>query len=81
MATTNNLPPKTHFKGRRRSCMEVATHHLLEKIYAAWKENRIESLLIMDVSAAYPNISQQRLLQNLGKRIIDIKLVGWSIHI
>ncbi len=29
----------------------------------------------MDVSAAYPNTSQQRLLHNLRKRKIDVKVV------
>ncbi len=32
---------------------------------------------MMDVSAAYPNTSHQRLLQNLRKKRIDIKGVGW----
>ncbi len=32
---------------------------------------------MMDVSAAYPNTSHQRLLHNLRKRKIDIKGVEW----
>ena len=35
MATTHHLLPKTHFGGRRGSCVETVIHHLLEKIYAA----------------------------------------------
>ncbi len=80
MATTHELLPKTHFGGWCRLCLETAIHHLLEKIYAAWNENKIASLLMIDVSAAYPNKSHQRLLHNLQKRKIDIKmLTGLSL--
>ena len=77
MATTHELLPTTHFGGRRGSCVETAIHHLLKKIYAAWNENKIASFLMMDVSAAYPNTSHQRLLHNLRKRKMDIKMVDW----
>ena len=77
MAIMHNLLPKTHFGGRRGSCIETAIHNLLEKIYAAWNKNEMASLLMMDVSAAYPNTSHQRLLQYLRKRKIDRKVVQW----
>lgn len=77
MATTHHLLPKTHFGGRRGSCVETAIHHLLEKIHAAWNKDKIASLLMMDVSAAYPNTSHQRLFHNLRKRKIDRKVVNW----
>ena len=75
MATRHNLLPKTHFGGRRGSCIETAIHNFLEKIYTAWNKNEIASLLMIDVSAAYPNTSHQRLLHNLRKRKIDHKVV------
>lgn len=78
MATTYNLLPKTHFGGRRGSCVETAIHHLLEKVYTAWNEGKIASLLMMDVSAAYPNTSHQCLLHNLRKRRFDKKaIINW----
>lgn len=39
------------------------------------KRLSIESLLMMDVSAAYPNTSHERLLHKLHKRKIDPKVV------
>ena len=48
----------------------------IRKIYAAWNENKIASLLMMEVSAVYPNTFHQRLLYNLRKRI-DLKVVDW----
>ncbi len=68
MATTHNLLPKMHFGGRRGLCVKTAIHYLLEKTYAAWNENQIASLLMMDISATYPNTSHKRLLPNLPKR-------------
>ncbi len=77
MATTHGLLPTTYFGGRRRSCVETAIHHLLKKLYAAWNENKIASFLMMDVSAANRNTSHQRLIHNLWKEKIDIKVVDW----
>lgn len=76
MATTHYLLPKTHFRGRRKSYVETAIYHLLEKIYTAWNKDKIAFLLMMDVSMAYPNTSHQRLLHNLRKRKIDLKVVN-----
>ncbi len=75
MATIYELLLTTFFGDRRGSCVETAIHHLLEKIYAAGNDNKIASLLMMDVFAEYPNTSHQRLLHNLRKRKIDIKMV------
>ncbi len=77
MAKTNELLLPTNVGSRRGSCVETAINHPLEKIYAFWNENKIASLLMMDVSAAYPNTSQLRLIHNLRKRTISIKIVDW----
>lgn len=79
MATTHHLLLETHFGGWRGSFIETAIHHLFEKIYAAWNKDKIASLLIVDVSAAYPNTSHQRLLHNLRKWKIDGKVVNWVV--
>ena len=77
IATTCNLLPKTHFGGRRGSCVETAIHNLLEKVYAAWNKGEIASFLMVDVSTAYPNTSHKRLLYNSRKRRIDHKVFQW----
>lgn len=75
MATTYNLLLKTHFGGWRKSCVETAIHHLLEKVYTVWNEGKITFFLMMDVFAAYPNTSYKHLLYNLQKRRIDKKAI------
>ena len=77
MAITHHLLPKTLFGGQCGSCVETAIYHLLKKICAAWNEDKIASFFMMDIFAAYPNISHQRLLHNLRKKKIDIKVVNW----
>ncbi len=77
MAIGHKLLPTTHFGGWHKLCMETTIHHLLEKIYAAWNNNKIAFFLIIKVSTPYPNTSNQRLLHNLQKRKIDIKMVNW----
>ncbi len=50
MTTTYRLLPLTNFGIQRGSCMETAIYHLLEKIYNAWNEKKIASLLMIDAS-------------------------------
>ena len=50
-----------------------------EKIYEAWNspEPQVASLLLLDVSGAFDNVSHVRLLHNLRKRRIDERTVRW----
>ncbi len=57
MATIHNFSTKTQFGSQRGSFVKEEIHHLLEKIYATWNENKIASLLMMDVPATYLNTS------------------------
>ena len=77
MATIYNLLLGTHFGGWQGSCIKMAIHNLLEKIYTAWNKNKIASLLKIDISVAYPNTSHKHLLHNLCKRKTDHKVVEW----
>jgi hypothetical protein len=53
-------------------------HLLLQRIHQAWAEGKVASLLLLDVSGAYDNVSCERLLHNLRKRRINEKIVGWT---
>jgi hypothetical protein len=64
------LLPQNHIVGGRRgrSC-EHALYLLLEKIHAAWRAGYpIATLLTLDLTGAYDNVSHQRLLHNMRKR-------------
>jgi hypothetical protein len=79
LAETFKLLPETHMGGRKLRSTENAIHHILDKIYEAWNTGRgkVASLLLLDVSGAFDNVSHKRLLHNLRKRRVDEKIVRW----
>ena len=79
MAEAYNLLPKGHMGGRRCTSTDHAVHSLVERIVAAWNKKKVVSALFLDVSGAFDNVSHTRLLHNLRKRRIDLRIVKW-IH-
>ncbi|RKL20549.1 hypothetical protein BFJ72_g15022 [Fusarium proliferatum] len=79
IAETHGLLPDTHMGGRKLRSTEHALHLIIDKIYDAWNagSGKVASLLLLDVSGAFDNISHARLLHNLRKRKIDEKTVKW----
>ena len=65
LADYHNLLPLMHIRGRKMISTEHAIHMLLEKVNKAWKYKEIASLLLLDVSRAFDNVSHLRLLHNL----------------
>jgi ribonuclease HI len=76
---THQLLPSTHIGGRKGRSVDHTLHTIIEKIYEAWNspEPQVASLLLLDVSGAFDNISHARLLHNLRKRRIDERTVRW----
>lgn len=72
-----SLLPDLHIGGRKSRSTEHAIHHILETIHKAWDESMVATLLLLDVSGAYDNVSFKRLLHNLRKRRIDTQLIAW----
>ncbi|OAQ57795.2 reverse transcriptase [Pochonia chlamydosporia 170] len=78
LADVYQLLPSRHTGGRKLASTEHAIHFLLQRIYQAWSENKVASLLLLDVSAAYDNVSHERLIHNLRKRRVSEKIVRWT---
>lgn len=76
-AEVQHLLPATHVGGRKAASCEHGIHLLFEKVFAAWRQRKVASLLLLDVSGAFDNVSHERLLHNLRKRGIHPQLVGW----
>lgn len=68
LAHVHDLLPKKHFGGRKGVSINHALLALVEEIRRAWAKGQVASLLLLDVSGAYDNISKERLLLNLQKR-------------
>uniref|UniRef100_A0A8H7K2N2 RNase H type-1 domain-containing protein n=1 Tax=Bionectria ochroleuca TaxID=29856 RepID=A0A8H7K2N2_BIOOC len=77
LADKYGLLPSQHTGGRKLASTEHAMHFLLQRIHQAWAEGQVASLLLLDVSGAYDNVSRERLLHNLRKRRICPKITGW----
>ena len=66
----HQLLPKTHFGRRPGRTTTDANYYLVQKINMAWADNKVASVLFLDVEGAFPNAVTQKLLQNLKKRRI-----------
>ena len=78
LADTHHLLPSRHTGGRKLASTEHAMHFLLQRIHQAWSEGKVASLLLLDVSGAYDNVSHERLLHNLRKRRVSREIVAWT---
>ena len=61
----HQLIPSTHFGGRPGRTTTDALHYLVHKVKEAWQENKVASILFLDVEGAFPNAVTDRLLHNL----------------
>jgi ribonuclease HI len=73
------LIPDMHMGGRKLRSTEHALQTVIQRIYDAWNRGKgqVASLLLLDVSGAFDNVSHQRLLHNLRKRRVDESVVRW----
>ncbi|EKG09366.1 Reverse transcriptase, partial [Macrophomina phaseolina MS6] len=74
-----DLLPQSHIGGRRGRSTEHAVRLLVETVHSAWNsaEPLVATLLQLDVSGAYDNVSHPRLLHNLRKRRIGDRALEW----
>jgi hypothetical protein len=77
LADVYHLLPSRHTGGRKLTSTDHAMHLLLQRIHEAWADGKVASLLLLDVSGAFDNVSRPRLLHNLGKRRVNQTLVRW----
>jgi ribonuclease HI len=77
LAERHRMLPIAHAGGRRLASCEHGIHVFLERIHSVWRERQVASMLLLDVSGAFDNVSHKRLLHNLRKRGIHPQLVGW----
>ena len=77
LADTHGLLPSRHTGGRKLASTEHAIHFLLQRIHHAWSEGKVASLLLLDVSGAYDNLSHERLVHNLRKRRVSHNIACW----
>ena len=78
LVEAHGLLPQNHIGGRRGRSCEHAIHLLLERIHASWRAGApVATLLTLDVSGAFDNTAHQRLIHNLRKRQVPLRIVNW----
>jgi ribonuclease HI/exonuclease III len=80
LVETHHVLPPQHMGGRKQRSTEHALHAVAAKICDTWNQGtrgQVTSLLLLDVSGAFDNVSHIRLLHNLRKRKVDEKTVRW----
>jgi ribonuclease HI/exonuclease III len=79
LAESCQLLPATHMGGRQASSTEHALHLCVERIKAAWQSGitTTASMLLLDVSGAYDNVSHTRLIHCLRKRRIPESIIAY----
>jgi hypothetical protein len=75
---TYGLLPANHFSARKQRSAEQALLLLQERIYTAWRNKRVVSLVSFDVTGAHNGVYKDRLLQRLQARGIPSDLVDWT---
>ena len=77
IAERHLLLPKNHFRGRP-GCSTVDTiHYLTNKVHQAWQNNKVTSILFLDVKGTFPNAVTTRLIHNLKKRRIPTAIINF----
>lgn len=74
---THNLLPRSHFGGRRGTSSEHALHFIMERIHSAWAAKKVATLLLLDATGVFDNVSHPRLFHNLRKRCIGGFTLDW----
>ncbi len=70
-----NLLPHTHFGGRPARATNDVLHYLVYKIKDTWRKKKVVSVLFLDIKGAFPNAVNERLLSNLRRRRIPVKIL------
>ncbi|KAJ6032769.1 hypothetical protein N7540_003501 [Penicillium herquei] len=63
----HSLLPKTHLGGRKGISVDHAIQLILSEVREAWGTDKKVSMLLLDVSGAYDNVSHTRLLHNMRR--------------
>lgn len=77
LAETHSLLPKNQFGARKRRSTTQALALRQEKIYEAWQEGKVLSLVSFDVKGAYNGVDKAALLRRLRQRQVPETPVRW----
>jgi hypothetical protein len=74
---THDLLPANHFGARPRRSAEQALNALVERIYQAWRQRKVLSLVSFDVKGAFNGVHSSVLEKRLAARRVPSLAVKW----
>ena len=77
LAERYSLLPTNHFGTRKQRSCEQALDVLVERIFEAWRRNRVLSLVTFDVQRAFDGVHPAVLEERLRERCIPESMVKW----
>ena len=77
LAERHNLLPDNHFGARKKRSCEQAINVLVERIYEAWRNRKVVSLVTFDVQGAFNGVNSRVLRARLEQRGIPETLSSW----
>lgn len=77
MAEKYSLLPTTHFGAKKQWSCEQALDLLVEKIFEAWRANRVLALVNFDVQGAFNSVHSAVLGERLRERGVSEGMVKW----
>ena len=77
LAEKHHLLPNNHFGARKRRSTVQALTVLQERIWDAWRDRKVLSLISFDVKGAYNGVNRQVLLHRLRERRVPEVLARW----
>lgn len=73
----HQLLPATHFGGRPGHTTTDAMHYLVHHIKHSWRQDKVVSVLFLDIEGAFPNAVHDRVLHNMRKRRVPLPIVDF----
>ncbi|GBE90127.1 RNA-directed DNA polymerase from mobile element jockey [Sparassis crispa] len=73
----HNLLARNHFGGRPGQRTTDSLHLLVKSVKDAWRQGKVASILFLDIKAAFPSASLDRLFHNMRRRGVPIEIVNW----
>jgi len=72
------LPSDGQFGSRmERSAIDTAAI-VVDRAHAAWTEDNIKGVLLMDIKAAFPSVARGRRIHAMKAKIMDGDLIRWT---
>lgn len=75
LTEVHKLLPSNQFGARKQEATVLATSHLQEAIYDAWRGKKTLSLVPFDVKGAYNNVATEPFLERIRQRRISETMI------